>query len=189
MDQSLSKESPRHQGDDCSLHAFTQKLYQELRAQARKIFICQPHHQTLQPTVLVHETFLRMGRSGELEWNDRSHFLALASKMMHQILIEYARNQRAQKRGRDWRRITLSDVPTTNGSSEIDSLMLVELLEELESLNDRHCRVVEMRVFAGMSFEEIARALDVSNRTVERDWRAARAWLASRMEHMVSHDA
>jgi RNA polymerase sigma-70 factor, ECF subfamily len=153
-------------------------LYDELKRIAARQFHGQAAGHTLQPTILVHEAFLRLvGKPAAFE--DRAHFFAVAATAMRQILVNHARASNAEKRGGGAKAVALNrDVADSgNGSAEVDVLALHEALEELERIDQRKHRVIELRFFAGLTVEEIAKAMDLSKTTIESEWRAARAWL------------
>lgn len=154
-----------------------ERIYDKLHALATRHFARQPPSATLQPTALVHEVYLRLARYDMTDVNDREHFLALAATAMRQILIDETRRRRAAKRGNDWVHVTLEGVCSPRADSAVDMLVLDDLLTRLGALDPRHARVVELRVFAGMTVAEVARALSVSLSTAEKEWRKARAWL------------
>jgi RNA polymerase sigma factor (TIGR02999 family) len=153
-------------------------VYEELRRLAGGYFRRQPSGHTLQPTALVHEAFLRLAGSGEFE--SREHFFAVAATAMRQVLASHARRRRAIKRGGERTRVTLSglQLPETAG---IDLVTLDEVLEQLEQVNARQAEIVICRFFGGLTLPEIANTMDVSLTTVEKEWRRARAWLASEL--------
>ncbi len=159
-------------------------VYRELRALAGSVFRGQRADHTLQPTALVHEVYVRLvdRATPAGPWEGRRHFFAVAAKAMRQILINHAEKQRAAKRGGDWQRVTLAAVDTPGGARDIDLLALDEALTALERLDERQCRIVELRYFAGLTVEETAEVLEVSPRTVQLDWRMARVWLQDRLE-------
>jgi RNA polymerase sigma-70 factor (ECF subfamily) len=132
---------------------------------------------TLQPTALVHEVFLRLGRQELGFYSDREHFLAIAATAMRQIAVDHARRRNAAKRGGDWARVTLEGVPAQGDGSTMDVLDLDRVLGRLAELSPRQARIVELRLFAGMTVAEAAQILAVSVATVEKDWRQARAWM------------
>jgi RNA polymerase sigma factor (TIGR02999 family) len=156
------------------------ELYRELRAIAGNIFRDQDAGHTLQPTALVHEAWLKLAAAGTPpDWRSRSHFCAVASKAMRQILIDHHRRRSAQKRGGEKAaRVTLSGLAIGAETPEIDALALDEALERLAALDPRSARVVELRFYGGLGAEEIAGELGISRRTVEGEWRHARAWLS-----------
>jgi RNA polymerase sigma factor (TIGR02999 family) len=154
-------------------------VYEELRSLAAGYFRRGPAAQTLQPTVLVHEAYLRLARETASRWKSRGHFLAVAAKAMRQVLIDHHRRRSAAKRGGRLERISIASAePAAAGAPAIDFLALNEALERLEALDGRQARVVELRFFGDLSMQETAEVLEVSLGTVEKDWRAARAWLA-----------
>ena len=139
--------------------------------------------ETLRTTALVHDVYLKLLGHREDGWEGRSHFLAVAAKAVRQVLANHVRARQAGKRGGGWERVTLSGI----GAQEREDVDLVHLdaaLTKLGRLDERQCELVEMRHLAGMSVEETAEALGVSTRTVEREWRAARAWLSAELQKM-----
>jgi len=154
------------------------ELYSQLRALAGAYFRGQGAEHTLQPTALVNEAFLKLAASNT-PVRERSHFLALAATAMRQILTDHARKKNADKRGGGLRRITLTG-PALLADGEADVVGVLEidaLLSRLGAVSERQARIVEMRLFGGLTVTEVAEALDTSPRTVEREWRFARAWL------------
>jgi len=158
-----------------------QEVYKKLRALAGSYFRGQPGQHTLQPTALVHEAFLKLAAADPESWNDRSHFLAVAATAMRQILTDHARRRRAEKRGGHRERVTLSGIAASD-SSDVDLLALEEILGKLAAVDERAARLVELRFFAGMTEDEAATALGVSTRTVQKDWRRVKAWLAVELD-------
>jgi RNA polymerase sigma-70 factor (ECF subfamily) len=154
-------------------------LYDELKRIARIHLARERSNHTLQPTALVHEAYLRFqGHSQSFE--DRERFLATASMIMRQVLIDHARGRGRQKRGGTQIRVTLDECAAQDVPN-LDLLILDQGLRELEAMDARQARIVEMRLFAGLTVEEIASVLDISPRTVKRDWMMARAWLQRRL--------
>lgn len=152
-------------------------LYAELRAIAAVYFRDQAPGHTLQPTALVHEALANMIRSQSNGVASREHFLGIAAKAMRRILIDHARRKRADKRGGDAARITLSGEMLADDGGAYDALDLDDALRKLEAVDGRQARVVELRFFGGLGYEQIAEVVGVSKRTVEIDWRMAKAWL------------
>src|SRR6266851_3585763 len=132
---------------------------------------------SLQPTALVHEVYLRLIDQNRVNWENRSHFFAIAAQLMRRVLIDHARARNAEKRPKPGLKVPLSDLPIGIEIQTTELLALDEALGRLEALDPRQARIVEMRFIAGLSEEEIAQALGVSVRTVKRDWKVARAWL------------
>ena len=155
---------------------YLQTAYQELRAIADHLLNEPSVAQTLQPTALVHEAFLRLAKQDE-GWTSEEHFRAVAAKAMRQILTDHARRRHAAKRGGGWQRVTLSDCEKLDPQCDVDLVDLDDALTRLHHLDERQARLVELRFFGGMDTAQTARALGVSRRTVELDWRMARAWL------------
>ena len=168
-------------GDSRAADELLGVVYHELRALAASFFESPNPRHTLQPTALVHEAYVRMINAPNQQWEGRRHFVAVAAKAMRQILANHARDKRAQKRGGGVHGVTLGgdDGPVDARSAPrvVDALALEEAMEKLERLDPEQCRVVELRYFAGLSVEESAAVLGVSDRTVKREWRMARAQL------------
>ncbi len=152
-------------------------IYKELRAIADVCFRGQSQGHTLQPTALVNEAIAKMIRSDSTQWESKSHFLGIAAKAMRHILIDHARKKRTSKRGGEFDRVTLSGVMIANTTDEFDALDVDEALLKLELVDQRQAKIVELRFFGGLNTTQIAEVLSVSPRTVELDWRFARAWL------------
>jgi RNA polymerase sigma factor (TIGR02999 family) len=152
-------------------------IYKELRAIADVCFRGQSQGHTLQPTALVNEALAKMIRSDSNQWESKSHFLGVAAKAMRHILIDHARKKRTSKRGGEFGRVTLSGVMISNTREDFDALDVDEALVKLEIVDKRQARIVELRFFGGLNTTQIAEVLSVSPRTVELDWRFARAWL------------
>jgi len=169
-------------GDESAADRLFPMVYDQLRDVAdRMLRGGRPDH-TLQPTALVHEVFLRMVHQDQPTWQDRAHFLNVCALAMRQILINYARDRGTGKRGGGWKRITLSGFSDANETLDVDAGALHAALEQLASLNPRHYQVVVARFLGGLSVEETALALGVTDRTVKRDWSAARVWLALQLK-------
>ena len=151
-------------------------VYQELRRIAAAYMRREQPGQTLQPTALVHEAYLRLAGAGT-PWHDRQHFVGIAARSMRQILVERARARGAQKRWANLDRVSLSDSLAVAADPEDMLPALDEALERLEQLDPEQARLVELRYFAGLSIDEAAAALDISPATLKRRWSLARAWL------------
>jgi RNA polymerase sigma factor (TIGR02999 family) len=152
-------------------------VYNELHRLASRQMLGEPAGRSLQTTDLVHEAYLRLINQNRVDWESRSHFFAIAARLMRRILVDHARARKAEKRPNSGLKVTLSDLPAGVNGRTVEFLALDEALERLEAMDPRQARIVEMRFIAGLSEEEIASALGVSVRTVKRDWRFARAWL------------
>ena len=163
-------------GDEAALEELMPFVYAELRKMARTYLRQRVGPPSLQPTVLVHEAYLRLVRQEQVRCMHRPQFFALASKLMRSILVDHVRRRRAAKRGGGDYAVTLSWVQRERGD-DFDLITLDEALNELAVERPRHSRIVELRFFGGLTIEETAQALGVSHATVEREWRLARAWL------------
>jgi RNA polymerase sigma factor (TIGR02999 family) len=165
-------------GDDSAAGELFPLVYEELRALADSFFRQFRPGDTMQPTALAHDAYLRLVAATDQQWENRAHFHAVAARAMRQLLLDYARSRRAQKRGGEaWRRVTLDDALASVESQTVDVLVLDETLGRLAVLNERQAQIVEMRVFGGLTIDETAVALGVGPTTVKSDWLIARAWL------------
>lgn len=165
------------EGDRQAFDRLVPLVYAELRRQARVQLAREREAHTLQPTALVHEAFLRLVDQRSARWQNRAQFFGVSAQLMRRILVDHARARDAAKRGGGAVRISLDEAPEAAASPETDVLLLDEALERLASLDERQARVVELRYFGGLSVEEAAAVLDVSEITIKRDWAMAKAWL------------
>lgn len=165
-------------GDQAALGELMPMVYAELHRIARRCFSSQPQGHTLQPTVLIHEAYLKLTAQGDKTYQNRAHFFAVASMAMRQVLVNHAQASLAEKRGAGQHLVPLDDVEPAHFQQAREVLALHEALKTLETLDPRKSRVVELRYFGGLSVEETAEALSVSPITITRDWQAAKAWLA-----------
>jgi RNA polymerase sigma factor (TIGR02999 family) len=152
-------------------------VYDELRGIARNLMRAERPDSTLRPTALVHEAYIRLIEQEGVSWESRAHFFGIAGRAMRQLLVDHARERAALKRGGDLTRVTLDEVLVPGSVSEYDILDLDSALERLAALDPRASRVVEMRVFGGLSVQEVAHVLGVSKRTADDDWSMARMFL------------
>jgi RNA polymerase sigma-70 factor (ECF subfamily) len=170
-------------GDDSALHALMPLVYEELRGAARVICQKQDFDGLMQPTMLVHEVYLRIAKMNNPDWSGRAHFLAVAAKAMRQLVIDNARSRQAAKRGSGEAALTLDTTMINPRTPHMaDVLAVGEALQNLAKLDERKARVVEMRFFGGLTNEEVAQVLGVARSTVAADWTFARAWLAEELE-------
>lgn len=168
-------------GDSAAREKLVPLVYQELRRIARQCLAGQRHNHTLQSTALVHEAYLRLVGPTSVRWNDRVHFFAVAAQVMRRILVDHARAKRAKKRGGDCQTLLLNPEVALPNHSEIDLVVLDDALNGLATVDERQCRLVELRFFAGLSIDETAQALEISPATVKREWATARLWLLREM--------
>ena len=168
------------QSETCSPRGFVQYfplVYEELHGMARRALRLERPDHTLQPTALVNELFLRLEKQRKLSLQDRARFLAAAATMMRRILVDYSKSRNRKKREGLLHRISIQDHLAVTAGIDIDLIMLHEALEDLERLDPRKGRLVELRFFSGLTMAEAAEVLGLSERTVANDWVFARAWL------------
>jgi RNA polymerase sigma factor (TIGR02999 family) len=168
-------------GDQQALEELVPLVYKELRDIARYHLLRERPGHTLQSAALVHEAYLRLLDQPPFETENRAHFLAVASRLMRQILVDYARSHGAAKRGAD-RRVELDASLVLPQVKSTDVIALDDALSDLARLDEQQSRIVELRFFGGLAIEEIARVLGVSSSTVKRDWNVAKAWLTRQMK-------
>ena len=152
-------------------------VYDELRRLARSYLQRERGDHTLQATGLVHEAYLRLVDQRTTTWQNRAHFFGVAAHLMRRILVDHARRHRTDKRGGDRTKVEFDEALAPAVTRTLDVIALDDALRDLALLNPQHSQIVELRFFGGMNTEEVAEVLDVSPRTVQREWRMARAWL------------
>ena len=155
-------------------------VYAELRRLAAHYLKSERVGHTLQPTALVHEAFLKLVEQ-ETNWQNRSHFFAMAANLMRRILVDYARGHKAEKRGGEAEKISLEDAFVFVKEKPAQMIALDEALQELAKIDERRSKVVELKFFGGLNNEEIAEVLGIHSNTVLRDWNLARAWLKTQI--------
>jgi len=164
-------------GDESAHERLLPFVYDELKRSARRLMSRERANHTLQPTALVHEAFLRLEKQSGIDWENRGHFYGIASRLMRQILIDHARQHAAAKRGSGMIHFSIEDLQLPAEERAVSILKLDEALNRLAKLDPKQEQIVEMRYFGGMANAEIAEALDISVRTVVREWQSARIWL------------
>ena len=169
--------SAHRQGDTHAADELFALIYQELRNIAHRQLARQRPSETVNTTALVHEAYLKIVSHNQNTWVDKAHFLAVAATAMRHILVDYARRQRAQKRGGQVHHTHLDASSLSNAAAAVEMLDLDAALTQLAAFDPRLSQVVEMRFFGGLSDKEIARVLEISRRTVGRDWFKARSFL------------
>jgi RNA polymerase sigma factor (TIGR02999 family) len=167
-------------GDQEALQALIPLVYKELHDVAHHYLRRERSGHTLQSTALVHEAYLRLVDQEPINTQNRSHFIAVAARLMRQILVDYARSHRAAKRGADCK-VELDEALAMPARKSVDVLSLDDALNALAKRDGQQSRIVELRCFGGLTIEETAEVLDISPATVKRDWSMARAWLSREM--------
>ncbi|HJX28071.1 MAG TPA: sigma-70 family RNA polymerase sigma factor [Thermoanaerobaculia bacterium] len=157
-------------------------VYEELRRIAARQLRQERGAHTLQATAIVHEAYLRLIGQEGLQWPSRAHFFAFAAHLIRRILVDYARNRNRAKRGGQYDQVTLAEVADLALEKSPDLVALDEALSSLEKVDPRKASVVELRFFAGLTLEEIASQLGISQETVGREWRRAKAWLYTALQ-------
>ena len=167
-------------GEDEDLYKLLPLVYEELRAMAGRQLAGQRRDHTLQATALINEAYLRLADQEYHNWEDHRHFLLVAATVMRRVLVDYARRRGAGKRPQDVQRV---DLETTELGDDFgpDLIALDQVLEQLAECDERQAQIVELRYFAGLSITETAETLEISESTVTREWRMARAWLSRRL--------
>ena len=164
-------------GDERARDEVLPLVYDELRRLAALYLLRERHDHTLQPTALVHEAYLRLVDQRQVNWRNRAQFVGLAAVMMRRILVNYARDRAAGKRGGDLQKVPLSDADEPGRPQDVDVIVLHDALDQLSAIDPRKSRIVELKFFGGLTTNEIAEVLQLSPATIERDWSFARAWL------------
>lgn len=176
-------------GDAAARDRLIAVLYQDLHQRAASRLHGEQRGHALQPTALVNEAYLRLVGQKRTTWQNRAHFLAVASEMMRRILVDHARRRKMAKRSGRWAKVTLGDAAAVGKPRDVDLLDLDRALERLAEFDPRKAKIAELRYFGGLSLEETALAIDASVATVERDWQAARAWLLAQLKGGSGRDA
>ncbi len=165
-------------GDPADAERLAQAIYGDLERLAAAQLRRERTDHTLNPTALVHEAYIRLVNQRDAQWNDRLHFFSIAARVIRRVLTDHARERNALKRGGGNHPIRIEHHEPADTPRDIDLIALDEALAQLATLSERQARIVELRFFGGLSVTEIAEALSIGARTVDREWRAARAWLA-----------
>lgn len=169
-------------GEDAALDDLMPLVYEELRRIAHAHMARERGDHTLQATALVNEAYLRLKQQNAAQWQNRAQFFAVAAQMMRHILVNYARRKKRDKRGGDATHVTLHEHLVGTGEKADEMVALDDALQKLEQIHKRKSDVATLRFFGGLSVHETAEALAVSEETVTRDWRFARAWLQKELE-------
>jgi len=171
------------QGDGAAFNSLIPLVYRELHHLAKRYMRRERAGHTLQTTALVNEAYLRLVDCANVQWQNRAHFFAVAARVMRQILVDYARGRRSDKRGGQEIHVALDEAAEVSQTRGVDLIALDDALQSLARIDLRKSRVVEMRFFAGLTVKEIAEVFKVSSRTVSRDWDFAQAWLYREMSN------
>jgi RNA polymerase sigma factor (TIGR02999 family) len=175
-------------GDEAALGRLAEHVYPELRRMARRYMRNEGRGNTLQTTAVVHEVYLRLLGVNKVEWHARAQFFAMAAQMMRRILVDAARARGSLKRGGLAPKMNLDEIAILSPAPDRSILELDEALIAFEQLAPRQARLVELRYFGGLTEEEIVAALEISPRTVRRDWDFAKAWLLRELSHTIKND-
>lgn len=164
-------------GDQRAVDALFEKVYDELRGLAKNYLQDERPDHTLQATALVHEAYMRLVGSDQIEWQNRAQFFSIAAQVMRHILVDHARRHSAEKRGSGERKLSLDDAISFAEERDVDLVALDEALNALASLDEEQSRIVELRFFGGLSIKEVASVLNLSEIGVSRKWSSAKLWL------------
>jgi RNA polymerase sigma factor (TIGR02999 family) len=170
-------------GDQAALEQLMPLVYEELRKLAHQHMRREHPGHTLQTTALVNEAYFRLVGQKQVRWQNRAHFFAISAQLMRRILVDHARGRQYAKRGGGAQKVSLDGVAVVAQEQAADLLALDEALRSLAAVDERKCRIVELRYFGGLGVEETAEALKLSPRTVMREWSMAKAWLYRALSH------
>jgi RNA polymerase sigma-70 factor (ECF subfamily) len=171
------------QGDPAALDQLMPMVYGELRRLARMYMAREKPDHTLRTTALVNEAYLRLVGLERVQWQDRAHFFAVSATMMRRVLVEFARSRRSRKRGGEARRVEFDDGAIPPIKPDADLIALDDALSALAAIDPRGAKVVELRFFGGLTVDETAEVLGISDKTVMRDWELAKVWLLHELNH------
>ena len=172
-------------GDQAALDLLAERVYGELRVMARRHMKNERPDNTLQTTALVNEVYLRLVDTTKVEWHERAQFFAMAAQMMRRILVDAARARRSHKRGGGAGKVNLDETAILSPAPDRSIVDLDEALTAFSQVAPRQAKVVELRYFGGLTEEEIVAVLNISPRTVRRDWDLAKAWLLRELSHTI----
>ena len=175
-------------GEQKALDQLIPLVYTELHRLAHRYMDRERSAHTLQPTALVHEMYERLVNLKHVSWQNRAHFFGVSAQLMRRVLVDYARSRRYTKRGGEWRQVPFNEAVAVFRDRQTDIVALDDALHTLADIDPRKSRVVEMRFFGGMSIKEVAEVLNISQETVQRDWRLAKAWLLRELGEGTADD-
>jgi RNA polymerase sigma factor (TIGR02999 family) len=170
-------------GEEAALDRLMPLVYDELRRLAHRYMVHERPGHVLQTTALVNEAYVQLIEANKVNWQDRTHFFAISANLMRQILVHMARSRDAQKRGGNFRQVSLDEASIVSPRPGADLIELDDALKALAEMDPRKARVVELKFFGGLNLEEIAEVLKISADTVWRDWDLAKAWLYREVKH------
>ncbi len=176
-----ANDSQSEEANSPAAEAWVDATYHEMRSLAERFLSGESNTVTLSPTVLVHEVYVRLTKQRSVQYQSKSHFLAIASTMMRRILVDHARARTRVKRGGKNIRLAFDENLLVSTSRDEDVLAIEEALQELGLMDARQSRIVEMRFFGGMTVPEVAEALGLSTRTIEKEWQLSKAWLRKKL--------
>src|SRR6185503_12082574 len=170
-------------GDEASRDELIPLVESELRRMANRYLCGERRDHTLQATALINEAYMRLVDQRDVQWQNRAHFFGIAAQLMRRILVDYARTQKAAKRGGDRQKVALEDAGNLFEQKDRDLLALDDALNSLAAIDEQKTRIIELRFFAGLTVEETARVLNVSCDVVKDQWKIAKAWLYRQINH------
>jgi RNA polymerase sigma factor (TIGR02999 family) len=176
-------------GDETALRQLVPIVYDQLHAAARRYMAGERPGHTLQTTALIHETYLRLVKVRQIDWQNRAQFFAICAQLMRRILVDFARSRGYQKRGGGTQRVDFEQALTVGSEPESNLVALDEALRRLAEVDERKSRVVELRFFGGLSVKETAEVMKISGDTVMRDWKLAKVWLLRELSEDAAHGA
>lgn len=166
-----------NEGDADAEERLIPYVYDELKSQARRLMFRERSNHTLQPTALVHEAFIKLGKQSGIVWKDRSHFYGIAARLMRQVLVDHARLHASKKRGENVFHLSIDDIDVSIEERANLIVALDEVLKDIYEMDEVQAKIVEMKFFGGLKQSEIAEVLEISERSVSRKWKAARLWM------------
>lgn len=171
------------QGNKQALDKLVTLLYRDLHQIAKRRMVSEQLNHTLQPTALINEAYLRLANWQSFDWENRAHFLAVTAEIMRNILVDHARKNLANKRGRGTYKISLAEIVNKGEKQDLDIIALDDALKDLSKIDPLQSKIVELRYFGGLSIEEIAKVLETSASTISREWKLAKFWLMKELDN------
>lgn len=172
-----------NRGDETALNKIVPRVYAELRRLAHIYMAREKPGHVLQTTALIHEAFLRLVRTENIEWRNRTHFFAVSAGLMRRVLVDFARARDARKRGAEAPQVSLDESFVVSQENDPDLIAIDDALNSLAEVDARQAKIVELRFFGGLTEDETAKVLGISRLTVIRDWKSAKLWLLHELRH------